>query len=118
MDAVEQTIRLPDGARRLEEYARYYALDEQKHVAAFYMIPDGPPDPDDKCWEITENLDTPEVPCGPPPVTSFDLPAGQRRWVGRSENLPFVADGGCSVVRVLFDPASRTIEQAYCHGGS
>lgn len=87
MDEVEQRVRLPDGSQPLNEYARYYAIDGQGRVVAIYTT-----------------------------FVEPDLPAGQRRWVGDQSKLPGISDGGCGVVNVLFNPATRKVEEAFCNG--
>lgn len=39
MDLIERQARLPDGARPLAEYARYYAPGGKDEVAAVFLIP-------------------------------------------------------------------------------
>src|SRR5205085_4984273 len=87
MDRIERQVRLPEGADRLETYARSYAwqvaTDGHRKVVAYY-----------------ENLTS--------------TPPG-RRWVSERD-FPGIADGGCGVVRFTYDPATQQVEQIACNG--
>ena len=90
MKQIEERIQLPAGAEKLESYARYYAMDGSRIVGTY----------------ITEvDRQNPH----------YDLPAGQHRWLDDRHNLPAISDGGCSVVNVLYDPATQKVEQASCN---
>lgn len=124
MDEIERQIQLPAGAHRLDEYGRYYAFAGKRRVEAVYMLPPEPETPDPRpadwgCEEVLLNgkdLATREVPCPPEPDLSRYLKAGQRRWVADREALPFIADGGCTVVHVDFDLKTRKVEHVGCNG--
>jgi hypothetical protein len=38
-----------------------------------------------------------------------------RRWVDETEQ-PMIDDGGCSIVQVVYDLATQSIQNAYCNG--
>jgi hypothetical protein len=91
MDQIEQQVRLPADALGLDKYARYYAVDGKRVVGTY----------------IT-NVD--------PQNRYYDLPIGKRRWLDDHRSLPGISDGGCSVVNVVYDPAIKKVEQAFCNG--
>ncbi len=91
MDQIERRVKLPAEASNLNEYARYYASDGNRVVGTFIELVD------------------PENPY-------YDLPIGQRRWIENHRDLPAIFDGGCSVVNILFNPATQRVEQAFCNG--
>jgi hypothetical protein len=93
MKKVEERVRLPQGAERLEQYARYYAIDGKRVVATYITIVD------------SANQD-------------YSLPVGQRRWLDNQHNLPVIFDGGCMVVNVVYDAKSSTAPNAFCNGAA
>jgi len=44
------------------------------------------------------------------------LEAGQRQWLADYQEFPGILDGGCLVVDVLFNPATRKFERVECNG--
>jgi hypothetical protein len=88
---IEESVQLPPGAKQLKDYARYYAKDGNRVVARYITLVD-------------------------PANGYYDLPLGQARWVEDHRNLPAISDGGCSVVKVRYDPAAQRVEQADCNG--
>lgn len=82
MEAIEADVRLPNGAKNLSDYARYYYRDGTKVVGIY---------------------------------VSGDKPG--RRWVMKSK-APVIMDGGCGVVNVVFDVASRRVTSTFCNGAA
>lgn len=93
MDTIEARVRLPSGAHRLNEYARYYASDPSGRVVAIYTT------------------------FVSPTLKDHDLPAGHRRWVSDYGRLPNIIGGRCETVNILFFPATNAFEQPACNGG-
>ncbi|MBA3527543.1 MAG: hypothetical protein H0T82_11595 [Sphingomonas sp.] len=114
MDRIETKVKLPDGAWPLPEYARHYALDDKGIVVGVYAPGYQPPSHDATCEEFLEDLTTREVPC--PEPESDRLLAGQRRWVGNTDELPVNMDGGCAIVTVFYDPKADAVTSATCNG--
>jgi hypothetical protein len=110
MDEIESRIELPPGAAPLDRYARHYGLDRNGKIAGQYNIPHRP-DPGDGCEELLDNGDSREVPCNP----IDGLAAGRRLWVGDARNLRIAFHGGCSVVGLRFDPATKTFDWVACN---
>lgn len=116
MGKIEQQVRLPKGARTLGEYARYYANGDDGEVIAVYLLPfNDDPRPGDSCEELTENFTSRQVPC-PSMHPTWAMPAGKRRWVKDQHDLPFISDGGCAQVTVVFDKSRSAIKSAECNG--
>ncbi|MBD3731509.1 MAG: hypothetical protein IE934_02150 [Sphingopyxis sp.] len=91
MDYVEAHIALPEGAGPLADYARYYTLDAGGRVMAVYSATR-------------------------PGNAPADLPIGDRRWVADERQFPPpILDGGCTIIRVDFDPVTEKLA-AYCNG--
>ena len=86
-------MRLPADALKLDKYARYYAPDGNRIVGRYITLVD-------------------------PENRYYDLPNGQRRWLQDRWNLPGISDGGCSVVNVLYNPATKKVEEAVCNGAA
>jgi hypothetical protein len=114
-DRIEDRVKLPEGARRLADYARYYAFDENGLVVGVYAPGYVAPNADDACEEMLEDFTTREVPC-PSETDSDRLLADQRRWVDDTDKLPLIMDGGCSVITVIYDPKAGEVKSAYCNG--
>ena len=115
MNQIEKQVQLPDGARPLREYARYYAEHEGEVVAVYMIPPNDEIRPGDGCEELLENLTTREVPCEPM-KTDWAMPAGERRWFRSEQELPFINDGGCLQITVIFDRAKAVVKSADCNG--
>ena len=116
MDRIERQVKLPEGARPLKDYARYYANGERGEIEAIYVIPFSEKVlPGEICEELLENFATKQVPCTDL-ENPFDLPAGQRRWVKDRQHLPAISDGGCDIVNVRFDPSIGKIMESACNG--
>jgi hypothetical protein len=116
MGQIERQVQLPNGARTLAEYARYYASGDNGEVIAVYLIPiNNDPRPGDRCEELTENFTSRQVPCAPM-RPAWAMPAGKRRWVKDQHDLPYVNDGECAQVTVVFDKSKSAVKSAECNG--
>jgi len=91
MDRLEARAQLPPGSLAIGRYARYYAADPLGRITAVYITYVGPD-------------------------RDHDLPLGRRKWLDDHRRLPNVSGGGCRVVHLLFDRATRELEQAACNG--
>jgi hypothetical protein len=87
---IEQHVHLPATAANLDQYARYYAQHGSRVVGIYIMT-------------VVPN-------------TRADLPTGQARWIADENDLPEIMDGGCSMIRVVYDPRAKTIESVGCNG--
>ena len=114
MDDIEARIELPAGASSLSHYARYYAIDETGLVTGIFASGYRAAGPDEGCEEILEDMSSRPVPC--PDDSNDQLRSGQRRWVGDSDQLPIIMDGGCGVITVVYDPRRSVIESVTCNG--
>lgn len=112
---IESRVVLPEGARRLADYARYYALDQNGNVVGVYVPGYSPPNPDWGCEDLLANFTTREVPCHWP-EKGDNLLAGQRGWVSGTDRLPLVMDGGCGVVILIYDPKKGVVKDIHCNG--
>ena len=92
MDRIESGVELPNGAKRLDDYARYYSTSASGSVVATYT---------------TVVL---------PNVRFHDLPTGKRRWVNDSAKLPNLIGGGCSTVHVVFYVDTGAFGEIACNG--
>ena len=114
IDRIEGRVNLPDGAKRLSSYARYYAIEDDGLVKGIYVPGYQALDPDDTCEELPADFTSHTVPC-PTEMSENRLLAGQRAWVEHTK-LPFVLDGGCSVITVIYDPKADKIQSTTCNG--
>jgi hypothetical protein len=125
MDEIERQVRLPFGARPLGEYGRYYFFDEEAgRVKAMYVHA---PDPA-KIAPGASRLPCAEgaviggrsvvraIACPADPAALRYLRAGHRQWVAGRSAAPRIADGGCILVHVTFDLATRKVEHVGCNG--
>jgi hypothetical protein len=91
IEQIEQSVKLPEGAGKLEDYARYYAAQGDNIVGVY--------------TDLVDHRDG-----------DHDLPTGKRRWLTDSRDLPVIMDGGCSVVEVTYNSATKKVEEIFCHG--
>jgi hypothetical protein len=122
MDQIEATIALPPRAHPLSDYARYYAFAGPNKVRAVYLIPFPPMNPEATC-SISDGKGDRE--CTAAEIRRMhredakrirsQLPAGGRIWFNNSHGLPLIMDGGCSVLDLEYDLASKHVLVA-CHG--
>ena len=116
MSRLEHNLQLPEGASDLREYARYYANAGNGQIVAIYLIPfDHEIAPDEACEEVSADFSTREVPC-PDLQPASAMPAGQRRWLNDRRDLPWINDGGCAQVEVIFDKETSAVKRAECNG--
>ncbi|HUE79505.1 MAG TPA: hypothetical protein VMN38_07730 [Sphingomicrobium sp.] len=124
MTFIENKVRLPDGARPIEEYSRNYARRPDGMIIGIYVTPHQPVAVDEGCEVMLEDFES--RPCSDAEVAELvqqDLDmaatygkAGQSRWFDDYRDLPFISDGGCAQVEITFDPRSNEIERADCNG--
>lgn len=116
MSRLEHNLRLPEGASDLREYARYYADSGNGEIAVIYLIPFGlEKGPDDSCEEMLADFSTREVPC-PEFQPAWAMAAGKRRWLDDYRDLPWINDGGCAQIEVIFDKETSAVKRAECNG--
>lgn len=118
MDQVERIVRLPTGARPIDQYARFYTYGEDGEVVAVYLLPSSDIPQSAQCEEITDEMHSQAASCPSVPGPTGSVAAGERRWVNDRHKLPLVTDGGCSVVNVRFNPATQKVNDVYCNGVS
>jgi hypothetical protein len=87
---LEEKVSMPDGAKPISSYLRTYFPYEGK-VVGYYRA--------------SERAD-PSRPDSAPVVGIRSSPV----------QTGYVFDGGCDFVTVIYDPASDTVEGAYCNG--
>lgn len=101
MDKIEASVVMPAEARALDQYARYYARERDGSVRVVLMAPRPKTPSDTKCEEMGGAI----VPCEVPETSYPTMKAGERIWLKSSDDLPGIADGGCSVIEIPI-PAS------------
>lgn len=109
MDEIENSIRLPSGARPLDGYARYYTGYEGSVHGAYTTKIEAPRPSDYGCEEFQLNGRTKAVPC--PAIA--DARHGERRWV-KFDDYPAVAGENCSAIQLAFDLRTRKITYLEC----
>lgn len=109
MDEIENSIRLPPGARPLDGYARYYTEYEGSVHGAFTTNIEAPRPSDYGCEELLANGRAKAVPC--PAIADARL--GERRWV-KFDDYPAVAGEDCSAIQLAFDLRTRKITYLQC----
>ena len=107
MDNIESGVSLPNGAKSLRDYARYYALDDKGLVWAVYTLPGPPPSGHEVCTDMNGAI-PPEkwqrVPCPAESPEQAYLPAGQRRWMSDPVAIPTALDTlGCEQITFTYD---------------
>jgi hypothetical protein len=127
MDEIERQVRLPAGASPLQQYARHYALDTQGKegagrgkVVGYYLLPfpDAPEGPDIGCSEMVNRNGQEiavKVTCPPDVHRQDEVGAGNRRWYKSVADLPFINDGECEMVTVIYDPSQKKVEATICN---
>jgi hypothetical protein len=117
MDRLEREVHLPQGARSIEKYARYYADSGDGEFTAIYLIPtEDEIGPGVGCAELGADSISREVPCRSTTRPAWAIEANERRWLRDKKDLPFQCDGGCSQVTVVFDKAKSVVKSARCNG--
>ena len=95
MDTIDRQVRLPATARTVDEYARYYSDGAEGQVVAVFLLPLTPREP------VT--LDR-------------ELAAGERRWMAKEADLPWISDGLCDQITVRYEIASERFLSVRCNG--
>lgn len=109
MDDIESSIRLPPGARPLENYARYYTMNEGFVQGAYSTEVEAPRPSDYGCEVVGPDGSSKLVACRPP----ADARPGERRWV-KFEDYPAVAGEDCTAIQLEFDPRTRKFTYLEC----
>lgn len=119
MQDIEKQVRLPQTAKPLEAYVRYYAGQDDGEVVAVYMLPglDDLP-PGEGCEELREDMTT--VPCSFAWPKSAEVGAGNRVWLPETSMLPMpMRDAGdCGVVTMVYRSSERRFIEVTCFGQS
>jgi len=90
---IESTLKLPEGARPLSSYDRYYAYAVRKGRKVLVGV-------------FLYSLALPGIAEGTPGLHVLE----------KESDLPVVHDGGCSVVTVVLDPDSLLEADVSCNG--
>ncbi|WP_336979468.1 hypothetical protein [Altererythrobacter fulvus] len=126
MSTIEEIVRLPEGARPIDDYSRNYAMGSDGKVIAVYVIPR---EPRESLWadgcEVALG-DFKSRPCTKEEVAEMVREdaqgvaafgkADESRWFDDPDALPYFTDGGCALIEIVFDPRSRKVESARCNG--
>ncbi len=116
MDQIEKQLQLPEGARPFGEYARHYAERDNGHVVGVYLVPfEDEIRSGESCEELDANFASHPVPREPMEMPK-QLAAGEREWLKSPRDLPFISDGGCAQITVIFDKAKSAVLSAECNG--
>jgi hypothetical protein len=119
MDEIEKNVTLPRDAQAFELYGRNYAFHGPEQVRAAYYIPRAP---------LTEKMGcyVGGKPCSKDYVRKLmqdnaaerarHAAAGQRRWFETERDLPALFDGGCSIIHIKYEIATRRILSVSCNG--
>jgi len=114
MNMIDQAIKLPEKTAPLRRYARFYAFRPDGTIAMLFDANtrfEGKRPKDYGCSELMPDDTLKDVPCSPDTRPR----AGERRWVNYDQ-LPRIADGGCSVIHAVFDPKTKSVQGVRCNG--
>lgn len=115
LDAIEESVVLPSGARKLNEYARYYSKGPDDSIVAVFILPALIKPEECELFNEDPTL-TSVVPCGSGMVKPIQ--AGQRQWLEDWRNLPWVHDRNCGDITVLYDRRKRLFTEVRCPGAA
>lgn len=111
---IDAAVVVPKDAQPLRKYAGYFAIRPDGKIEVFYDadVRDGIHRwPTEGCSEIAHDDTLVDVPCG-----LDDRPvSGERRWVNY-DDMPDAADGGCSIINVVYDPTAHRVTSVFCNG--
>jgi hypothetical protein len=110
---IEGAVNLPEGARPLDRYERYYAEDNGRVLGVFTVHDGGHRQ---EVLEFCKGLDEAPFPC---PVDGKGLrlvAAGQSLWLDDPLDLPAKSGGGCSHVTLSYSTVDQKFERVECNG--
>jgi hypothetical protein len=117
LDNIEQTVRLPPGAKPLQSYVRYYAPTGRGEVVGVFILPgvDELP-PGQGCEQLREDGTT--VPCTYDWPKSTGVGAGNRVWLSDYAKLPgpMRDASNCGLVSVVYRESDRHFVEVVCYG--
>lgn len=134
IEEIEAGIELPLDAKLIQEYSRNYALDEdgvisenKGMIVATYLATDqflyG--DRTRKRCEGSSKVSDPKY-CSEEYLNSVDRSdarivkrfgtTGQSRWINDVNHLPWISDGKCLQVTIIYDPAAKQFLSVRCNG--
>mgnify|MGYP005821901355 FL=1 len=124
MNRIEALVELPEKAKPLNQYSRNYALAEAGNVIAVYFLPIEIKWDDLICLEPPPDFNPRS--CTPEEISEWrrqeDEAAARRakrgasRWFSSVDDLPYIFDGGCGFIEVVYDPAIDRIVSVQCNG--
>jgi hypothetical protein len=119
MRKIENLLKMPAGSEPIASYNRYYAMTETGQVRGVYLARSLPFDVDRTCPISTANELTSctegEQLDGTKATAEKMAQSGWSLWLASSDELPFVLDGGCSVIEVSYRPEMEILN-ARCNG--
>lgn len=117
MENIEQSIRMPTGAKPLASYVRYYAPSRPGEIVGIFILPglDELP-PGEGCEQLREN--------GSSTQCSFSWPkssavgAGKRVWLSDDGKLPMpMRDArNCGLISIVYQTSQRRFLEVACYG--
>ena len=126
-ETIEANVRLPAGAFPLDRYSRNYAKRPDGKFVATYIVPFTSLQHDEGdlgCDVMLEDFGS--RPCSEAEIAEShhrDLQyaksygtAGETRWFDNYLEMPFINDGGCLQIDIVFDPLTSVIESVKCNG--
>jgi len=126
-ETIEANVRLPAGAFPLDKYSRNYAKRPDGKFVATYIIPFNSLQLDEEdygCDVMLEDFESRT--CSEAEIAQShqrDLQfaqaygaAGETRWFDNYLELPFMNDGGCLQIDIVFDPNTGLVESVECNG--
>jgi hypothetical protein len=115
MSAIEQDAKLPKGAGKLDDYARFYSDAGDGQIIATYLLPSVIRQiASEECEQLTSVSSSRMVSCVLPEVEKAS--AGERIWIADQGNLPFEVRPGCEVITMAYSLVERRFEELGCVG--
>lgn len=129
IQTIEEEVVLPVGALPMADYSRNYAYGPDGEVRASYIVPFESDYTDQDGCEVdleSSGDSFASRPCTEDEVDKLaeidrlmaqrDGRAGQSRWLEDYSYLPFMSDGGCLLIEIVFDPKTQEFERVACNG--
>lgn len=109
---IAANVKLPQGARSLGEYSRYYAHGPQGIIDTVYIIHSA--NYQKRVRAACAEARTSEYPCDQSDYGVAN--PGNSKWLKDPMNLPAQSGGGCSYIHIRYDSQADRVLSLECNG--
>lgn len=109
---VIESVRLPSGARDPKQYSHYFAYGSSGLIDVVFVLHSE--HHRNSVMRACQEANSNDYPCN---QSDYGVVApGKSRWLSDSSDLPAQSGGGCSYIRIEYDPTTEHYRSVNCNG--